>query len=73
MRLRSIFLAIFLLFIQVQTWAQTAAPVSPEMASELRQSGKIYVVVLVMATIFTGIILFLIFLDRKVRKLEQKQ
>lgn len=73
MRLRSIFIAIFILLIQVQTWAQTTAASTPDMASELRQSGKIYVVVLVIATIFAGIILFLILLDRKVRKLEQRQ
>lgn len=73
MRHRSILATILLLFIQASTWAQTTTPASAEMASELRQSGKIYVVVLVMATIFTGIILFLVFLDRKVRKLEQKQ
>jgi len=43
----------------------------PEMADALRSSGKIYVVVLVICTIFAGIILFLIYLERKIKKLEQ--
>ena len=45
----------------------------PEMADTFRANGKIYVVVLVICTIFAGIILFLVFLDRKIRKLEQNQ
>lgn len=45
----------------------------PEMADALRSSGKIYVVVLVICTIFAGIILFLIYLDRKIKKIEQNQ
>jgi len=43
----------------------------PEMADALRSNGKIYVVVLVICTIFAGIILFLIYLERKIKKLEQ--
>jgi len=74
MRLRSLVLCFFLLFLQISGWAQSTTGVdAPEMASELRQSGKIYVVVLVMSTILIGILLFLIFLERKVKKLEQKQ
>lgn len=42
------------------------------MASEMRQSGKIYVVVAVLVIIFLGIIAYLISLDRKITKLEQK-
>ena len=45
----------------------------PEMADALRANGKIYVVVLVICTIFAGIILFLISLDKKIKKLEQNQ
>ena len=72
MRLRLFILSILMFFTQVCAFAQDATISTPDMASELRQSGKIYVVVLVMATIFAGIILFLVFLDRKVRKLEKK-
>lgn len=45
----------------------------PEMADIMRSNGKIYVVVMVMATIFAGIIAFLIYLDRKITKLEKNQ
>ena len=38
--------------------------------SLFRKSGKIYVVVGVLVIIFTGILLYLIFLDRKITKLE---
>jgi len=44
----------------------------PEMADALYRNGKIYVVVLVLATIFAGIIIYLIRLDRKISKLEKK-
>lgn len=42
-----------------------------EMADGLRSNGKIYVVVLVLATIFAGIIAFLIYLDRRLARLEK--
>ena len=43
-----------------------------EMADALRNSGKIYVVVLVVTVILTGLILYLIRLDKKVSKLEKE-
>lgn len=48
--------------------AQTA---TPEMADALRKDGKIYVVILVLATIFVGIIVFLVRLERKISRLEK--
>lgn len=42
------------------------------MADEMRSNGKIYVVVAVLTTIFLGIILYLIRLDRKLSKLEKE-
>lgn len=41
-----------------------------EMADLMRDNGKIYVVVAVLTLIFIGIILFLINLDRKIKRLE---
>ena len=41
------------------------------MADTMRGNGKIYVVVAVIVTIFAGIILYLIRLDRKISKLEK--
>ena len=55
--------------------SQTAAAVAadqPEMADALRQSGKIYVVVLVLAIIMAGLLLYLVRLDGKVSRLEQE-
>ena len=43
-----------------------------EMADALHANGKIIVVVIVLAIIFTGIIALLINIDRKVKKLEKK-
>ncbi len=40
------------------------------MADTFRADGKIYVVVAVLATIFAGIVVFLIATERKVKKLE---
>ncbi|HRP33087.1 MAG TPA: CcmD family protein [Agriterribacter sp.] len=43
-----------------------------EMADGMRSSGKIYVVVAVLAIIFSGLLIFLIHIDRKVSKLEKE-
>lgn len=43
-----------------------------EMADQMRSSGKIYVVVTVLAVIFAGIIAYLVSIDRKLRKLEKE-
>ncbi|MEL6923729.1 MAG: CcmD family protein [Bacteroidota bacterium] len=38
----------------------------------MRSTGKIYVVVAVIAAVFIGIVIFLIFLERKLTKLENQ-
>lgn len=43
-----------------------------EMATGLRSSGKIYVVVLVLAVLFVGLAIYLFSIDRKVSKLEKE-
>ncbi len=48
-------------------WAQV------EMADTMRSNGKIYVVVVVLATIFAGIFTYLVYLDRKITKLEKEK
>ena len=70
MRPRHFLLTILLLTAQLSAFAQSAASASPDMAEGLRSSGKIYVVVLVLATIFAGIIAFLIYLERRLTRLE---
>ena len=44
-----------------------------DMATGLRSEGKIYVVILVLVTIFLGLAAFLFLIDRRVSKLERKQ
>ena len=65
------------LFLLLATFMSTvmaqAAPTETAMADGMRADGKIYVVILVLATIFAGIIAFLIYLERKIKKLENKQ
>ena len=52
------------------TFAQDTETV--EMADAMRQNGKIYVVVAVILTIFAGIIIYLVRLDRKISRLEKE-
>jgi len=46
---------------------------SPEMDDILRSSGKIYVVVLVIAIIFIGLAIFLFSIDRRLKKIENEK
>ena len=63
-------LSILLLISSQAIMAQTA---DPEMADAMRSNGKIYVVVLVLATIFAGIIALLVRLDRRITKFEKSK
>lgn len=49
-----------------------AQSTEPEMADTLRQEGKIYVVISVIAMIFVALVVFLILLERKLKNLENK-
>ena len=44
-----------------------------EMADTMRSNGKIYVVVVVLATIFAGIFAYLVYLDRKMTRIENEK
>jgi CcmD family protein len=61
-------ITIFLLLITC-----TLANAQTEMADTMRSNGKIYVVVTVLATIFAGIFAYLVYLDRKISKLEKEK
>ena len=69
---------IFLLFaclyvvVPVRLLAQATDPEKQYTAFDMRSNGKIYVVVGVILIIFTGIILYLIRLDRKITRLEKE-
>ncbi len=43
-----------------------------EMADTMRSEGKIYVVVAILLVIFVGLIGYLVFLDRKITRIEKK-
>lgn len=66
-RLPFLFLFSFLMTVA----SAQGGPVS--MADEMRSNGKIYVVVAVILTIFAGIVLYLVRLDRKISKLEKSE
>ena len=51
----------------------TISSAETEMADTMRSNGKIYVVVTVLATIFAGIFVYLVILDRKISKLEKEK
>ena len=62
-------LSLILLFTSLFASAQSA---EPQMADTFRQDGKIYVVITVLGIIFAALVIYLIVLDRKVKKLEEK-
>lgn len=56
----------FFLMLHALLYAQTDSP------DFMRSIGKIYVVVAVILAIFIGIVVFLVYLDRKLTKLENQ-
>jgi CcmD family protein len=68
---RAVALLLPLLLLAGAAFAQTNAA-EPEMADALRASGKIYVVVLVLVIIVTGLLVYLVRLDGKVSRLERE-
>lgn len=60
-----LFLNIFLLKAQGNSLDEQAG-------NFLRESGKLYVVITILVTIFAGIVIFLIFQERKISQLEKK-
>ena len=67
--IRTIFLVISFMLLHSVLLAQNGNTV--EMADTMRSNGRIYVVVAVVLTIFAGIIIYLIRLDRRISKLEK--
>lgn len=69
--MKQLFFSVFLLMaVPAQLLAQTMQ--GDASSAGLAANDKIWVVVLVLATIFAGIIAFLIYLDRRLQKLEKK-
>ena len=72
LKMKKLISLITLLFTAVTLFAQDTTANDPEMADKLYADGRIYVVVAVVATIFAGIIVYLINLDSKISKLEKQ-
>jgi CcmD family protein len=63
---------ISLFLLSIVSFFSTSALAQPEMADTMRSEGKIYVVVAILLVIFAGLIGYLVFLDRKVTRIEKK-
>ena len=66
----SFFVALILLTI-VSKAQDSLQGEKPQMAEGMRSSGKIYVVVAVLVIILTGLIVYVVRLDRKLSRLEK--
>ena len=67
--LRPAALSLLTVFCSLASFAQEG---KVEMADMMRSNGKIYVVIAVILTILTGLILYLVRIDRRVTKLERE-
>jgi CcmD family protein len=67
--MKKILLLVFLLLGCITTFAQPGQSV--EMADVMRSEGKIYVVVVIMLIIFTGLAIYLFSIDRRLKKIEK--
>lgn len=63
---------LFILFMLVSLNAFSQGNADVEMADVLRRDGKIYTVVIALVVILTGLILFLVRIDRKIFRLENQ-
>ena len=73
MKKNNLFLLRFSLFTAVlfESLMCTAQQKEVEMADTMRSNGKIYIVVAVCLTILTGLFLYVVSIDMKIKKLEQ--
>lgn len=67
--MKKIILALFLITISCYSFALES---KIEMADELRNSGKIYVVVAVMLLLFVSFIVYLFTIDKRLKKIEKE-
>ena len=66
-----LFTRLWLLALAMITSTVGFAQDKPEMADLMRSNGKIYVVVAVCLTILIGLFLYVMFVDRKMSKIEK--
>ena len=70
-RLKHSLLVISMLVLRMVVMAQGDKPV--EMADTMRSNGRIYVVIAVILTIFVGLVLYIVRLDKKISRLEKEK
>lgn len=63
---------IMISFLPLLSFAQTVHE-KPEMADGLRSNGKIWVVVLVVITIFIGIVAYLFSIEKRLKNIEKNK
>lgn len=68
--MKKIFLLLSIIIISLNLFAQEN---KIEMADELRNSGKIYVVVAVMLLLFLSFITYLFTIDKRLKKIEKNK
>lgn len=68
----SLFFILFFIITSLSVFAQETSD-KVQMADGMRSSGKIYVVVAVLLTVLTGLILYLVRLDKKISRLEKER
>ena len=65
-------IGLILLMILTQIFGANAQAAEVEMADQFRADGKIYVVVATLLLVMAGIVLFLIWLERRISNLEKE-
>ena len=65
-------IGLILLMILTQIFGANAQAAEVEMADQFRADGKIYVVVATLLLVMAGIILFLIWLERRISNMERE-
>lgn len=71
-KLKRIAVLIIFSFMQLAVWAQSMDKATEEPTDFMRSNGKIYVVVACVVVIVAGIYAYLMNLDRKIKKFEDK-
>ena len=68
--MKKVLILICIILQSIQTFSQESNTV--EMATGLRSSGKIYVVVAVISVIFIGLAAYLFTIDKRLKKIERE-
>lgn len=64
--------SLVLLLVMIVTHAQSQVSIDERMNNTLRESGKLYVVIAILITIFAAILVFLIRQEIKIKRIENQ-